>query len=246
MSIGYGVKIIVENTNKEFHSLKDWGLVIGNNNYIGSPVQETNYVTIPGASSRLDLSEAITGSPVFVSREINVKLGGVRPRMNWDNTISELRNAIEGKIVKLIFDNDIGFYWRGRCTLTGYDRARSVGTINLKIAVAEPYKYEIFSSMELWKWDSFNFINGVIRYLGQMDIDNTEIVIPKGNMEAVPVFRIDSITSEALFVTVNGITYTLAVGYNRFPQIKVAGTDEVVLTFVGTGTGAIEYRGGSL
>ena len=246
MNIGYGVKIIVENTNQEFHSLRDWGLVIGNNNYIGSPVQETNYVTIPGVSLRLDLSEAITGSPVFVSREINVKLGGIQPRMNWDNTISKLRNAIEGKIVRLIFDNDINFYWRGRCALVDFDRVRSVGTVNLKIPVADPYKYEVFSSQEQWEWDTFNFTNGVIRYLGLVDIDNTEIIIPKGNMEVVPVFRINTITSEVLTVAVNGSTYILSVGYNRFPQIKVAGNEEVILSFAGTGSGTIEYRGGSL
>lgn len=246
MGIGYGVKIIVEKTNEEFHSLNDWGLVIGNNNYIGAPVQETNYVTVPGASIELDLSEALTGGPVFKSRPINVLLGGMRPRLNWDTVISDFRNHIEGKVVHLIFDNDIGFYWRGRVELVNFDRVRELGSFNLKVPVADPYKYDIFTSNDPWKWDPFNFVNGIIRYLGPLEIDNSTITVPKGNMETVPVFQIDTINSGTLSVTVDGNAYDLAVGENRFPQIKVAGNTEVVMQFTGSGKGTIQYRGGSL
>ena len=36
------VKITVESTGKVFDTLSDWGLAVGNNNYIGDPVQEKN------------------------------------------------------------------------------------------------------------------------------------------------------------------------------------------------------------
>lgn len=246
MNIGYGVKIIVEKTGVEFHSLNDWGLVIGNNNYIGTPVQETNYVTVPGASIELDLSESLTGGPVFKSRPINVLLGGMRSRMDWDSVISSFRNHIEGQVVQLIFDNDLGFYWRGRVEIVNFDRVRELGKFNLKLPIADPYKYDIFTSNDPWEWDPFDFENGVIRYLGPMDINSDSVTVPKGNMETVPVFQIDSITSEILTVSANGNTYTLVVGENRFPQLKVAGEEEVVLKFEGVGRGTIHYRGGSL
>ena len=70
------VKITVEKTGETFDTLEDWGLVVGNNNYIGDPVQETIYIDIPGASAPLDMSEVLTGRPVFKSRPINVILGG--------------------------------------------------------------------------------------------------------------------------------------------------------------------------
>lgn len=246
MSIGYGVKIIIEDTGQEFHSLNDWGLVIGNNNYIGTPIQETNYVTVPGAFRNLDLSEVITGKPVFKSREINVLLGGLKNRLKWDNIISEFRNYIEGRVVHLIFDNDSCFYWRGRVEIANFDRVRELGSFNLRLSMADPYKYDVFDSEDEWEWDPFDFEYGVIRYIGPIEINNTSITVPKGNMEVVPVFIIDSIVSATLTVTVNGTTYSLVKGENRFPQLKVAGETEVILQFTGIGKGTVKYRGGSL
>ncbi len=244
--VGFGVKIIVESTGKTYHSLKDWGLVIGNNNYIGEPEQETNYVEIPGASCCLDMSEALTGHPVFKSRKINVLLGGMRERSRWDNVISEIRNEIHGQIVHLIFDNDLNYYWRGRVTVCDFDRVRELGTFTLSVPMADPYKYDVFDTVDPWEWDPFDFENGVIRYLGPMNINNTSVVVPRGGMETVPVFVINEITTDELKVTVNGSTYSLSVGENRFPQIKVAGNTEILLVFAGIGKGTIKYRGGSL
>ena len=40
-----GFTIIVEKNNRSYHSLSDWGLAIGNNDYIGEPEQETTLIS---------------------------------------------------------------------------------------------------------------------------------------------------------------------------------------------------------
>ena len=127
-----------------------------------------------------------------------------------------------------------------------YDRARELGKFTLKIPMADPYKYDVFNSEDDWEWDPFDFEFGVIRYIGPLEINDTSITVPKGNMETVPIFIIDSIISETLTVTLNDETYELTEGENRFPQLKVAGETEVVLQFTGIGRGSVKYRGGSL
>lgn len=239
------VQITVESTGKVFDTLKDWGLAVGNNNYIGDPVQETNYLEIPGVSVTLDLSEVLTGRPVFKYRPISVLLGGKKNRLKWDSIISEYRNEIEGQVVRLTFSNDLSFFWRGRVSITSFERTRELGQFVLSIPKADPYKYDILTSEEDWLWDPFDFEYGVIRYIGQVEFDNNSITIPKGNMLTVPIFNIDSIEG-SLSVTAKGNTYNLAVGENRFPQLLVAGREEIELQFSGKGTGTIRYRGGSL
>ena len=239
-------KITVERTGKVFDTLKDWGLIVGNNNYIGNPVQETFYETVPGLSKPIDLSEALTGKPVYKSRPINVLLGGKKSRRDWDGFISKYRNEIEGQVVRLTFSNDLGYFWRGRVNITNFERTMEIGTFNLEIPMADPYKYDAFASDELWEWDSFDFEYGTIRYLGTLDIDDSIIIIEKGTMETVPIFKIDSIESGTLTVTVNEKMYNLSIGKNRFPQIKVAGREDVTLKFVGKGVGRVVYRSGSL
>ena len=47
-NLSIGISIIVEDTMQTYHTLEDWGLALGNNNYIGDPEMETTYITVPG------------------------------------------------------------------------------------------------------------------------------------------------------------------------------------------------------
>lgn len=242
-----GIRIEVLSTGSVFHTLEDWGMAIGNNDYIGDPEQEVYYVDIPGSNAFIDMSEALTGEPVYKSRSIGVDLGSIRPRMEWDHVISDLRNEIHGRECKLIFDNDIDHYWKGRLYIEGFDRVRELGTFRLSMPSAEPYKYDLQSSAEDWLWDPFSFEHGVIRTIGQQTVDGElSMEIPRGTMSAVPVFTVSEITSSEFTVSDGRRVYNLANGYNRFPGLKVCGRKDVTLTFRGSGTVTVDYRGGSL
>ena len=95
-----GVTITVIATGKSYHSLRDCGLAIGNNNCIGTPVQETFYLDVPGADGFLDYSEALTGRPIFKQRPIEITLGGKMDRRIWNSFISSIRILLHGKRVR--------------------------------------------------------------------------------------------------------------------------------------------------
>lgn len=242
-----GVEIEVISTGAKYHTLDDWGLAIGNNNCIGAPEQETYYVDIPGASAFMDLSEALTGAPVYKSRAISIDLGGIRNRMDWDNIVSDLRNKIHGRRCKIIFDNDIDHYWTGRLYVEEFDRIRQLGMLKLNMPSAEPYKYDLQSSAEDWLWDPFNFDYGVIRTIDRQTVEGElSICIPEGTMPSVPVFMVSDVASPEFTVSDGQNTFRLINGKNRFPRLKVCGEAEVTLIFRGKGTVLIDYRGGSL
>ena len=154
--------ITVESTGKVIDTLDDWGCAIGNNDYIGEPETETYYIDVPGADGFLDGSEAITGRQVYKSREINVLLGGKKPREDWDSFISTIRNQVHGRIIKVTFSNDPSYYWTGRAYITEFDRFREIGQFHLSIPKADPYKYSIADSTEDWLWDPLNLERGAI------------------------------------------------------------------------------------
>ena len=64
-------------------------------------------------------------------------------------------------------------------------------------------------------------------------------------MAVVPRIRAQNIVN-AITMTVGSKTYQLVNGWNRFPDLKVSGADEVTLNFSGTARITIDYRGGSL
>ena len=132
--------ITIENTGKVIDTLKDWGCAIGNNNYIKEPDVETYYIDVPGADGFLDGSEAIAGRTIYKSREIDVLLGGKKPREDWDSFISNIRGQLHGKKVRVTFSNDPAYFWTGRAYITDFDRSREVGQFHLSIPKAGNYR----------------------------------------------------------------------------------------------------------
>ncbi|SHJ87763.1 phage tail family protein [Hespellia stercorisuis] len=244
-----GATIEVVSTGECFHTINDWHLAIGNNNCIGDPEQETFYLDIPGADGFLDMSEATTGRRIFKNRPVTILLGGKNKRNDWDIIVSDIRNKIEGREVKIIFDNDPGFYWIGRAKISDFDRNREIGSFTLAIPKADPYKYNVADSTEDWLWDSFDFETGIID-------EGTEITVtPSGGtksytiipdiMPFVPVIQVSQIGTAGITMTTAGKTYTLVRGKNRFADI-VVDQEDVTLSFTGQGTLTIRYRRGSL
>lgn len=242
-----GITIIVEKTNTSYHTLNDWGLYVTNTDYIKEPVQNKNLVSIPGRDGYIDLSEAVAGHITYASRNIDIELKGVRRKTQWDTTMSFLRNKINGRICKLIFDKDPSWYWKGRVSLNDFASNLKIGSFNLVVPEAEPYKYSITASNEPWLWDPFNFETDMITQIDEITVDGTKTAnIPAGNMYTSPVFVCRNITSSTFTVSDGTTTINLVNGSNKDPRIKVNGDEDVTLTFSGTGKVSVVYRGGSL
>jgi hypothetical protein len=161
--------------------------------------------------------------------------------------MSLLRNKINGRICKLIFDKDPSWYWRGRISLNDFASDLKIGKFNLVVPEAEPYKYSITASNEPWLWDPFNFETDMITQIDEITVDGTKTAsIPAGNMYTSPVFVCRNITSSTFTVSDGTTTINLVNGSNKDPRIKVNGDEDVTLTFSGTGKVSIVYRGGSL
>ena len=243
----YGISIYVEDTERTYHTLDDWEMALGNNNYIGDPEMETTYIKVPGRNGLIDATEAISGRRIYKKRQLEFELGGVRDRLNWDSIISGLRNNVDGRVCRLTLDNDKSHYWRGRVYIKGFDRFRELGTFTLAVPTADPYKYSKTSSAEPWLWDPFNFETDYITYIGAVTVNGTETVtIPAGHMATSPELVVSDKTSSSFTVEADSVTYTLVAGSNKIPAIIVGGDSDVELTFSGNAKVQIVYRSGSL
>lgn len=212
---------IITPDGKKYHSLVDFGLAIGNTNPIGKPVQEKFTVDVPGGPV-LDLSEVLTGEPVFKTRPIHIELGGIRERFLWDSVMSTFRNKFEGKICKIIFDNDYEWYWEGRVELADFEREVSLGKFSLDIPEADAYKYAIMP------------------YERSYDAETAVVEFPLYDKAVVPTF----ICTDACQISDGTTTYDLSIGENRIPNLKT-NTDKV-WTLTGNDTTTVICREMSL
>ena len=69
---------------------------------------------------------------------------------------------------------------------------------------------------------------------------NRTVTILGAGIDNPPVFVVSE--AENLKLSHEGWTYTLKVGRNRFPAVRV-GKEDVTLAFSGTGKLSVEYRG---
>lgn len=224
----------------EKHSFRDYGLIMTNKN-ITDAVAQTRFVSVPGRNGSIDLSEVVTGNVRYDDRKITLEFYAPITLENLDAYISDLRNELSGEKVRLVFDDDIAFYWSARITNVGLKVSGGERTISIE-AYADPYKYTIQSTEEDWLWNPFDFEQSVINDFGNIVVEGTKTI----TIEGVKKYTTPTITCSApMTVTFNGRTYNLAQGSQiAYGILLTEGTD--TLTFNGNGVVSINYVGGSL
>lgn len=227
------------------HSYRDWGLILKSRPVISPPSPKTVYVDIPASDGIIDLTESLTGNVKYENRIITCEFNVLDARKRWSNIYSEILDFLHGQQVKVILDEDPTYYYIGRVKVNEWKSDKKTSTIIIEGNV-EPYKLEMFSSLEDWEWDSFNFETGIIREYKNIKVDGSLTFTIEGRRKGVvPSFIVQSDDGKGLKVKFNGTTYDLSDGTNRVLNI-ITKEGLNTLYFTGHGTVSIDYRGGRL
>ena len=229
----------------------DWYLIPETRPVINPPETKTKFVDLPGADWHLDLSTVLTGDIAYGSRtgslDFIVDNGQLSDydAKKWYKVYSNILNYLHGQLFKATLEDDPSFYYHGRFSVNSWKSEAHNSKVTIDYDVA-PYKYEKFSSLEDWEWDSFNFETGIIRNYKDLRVDGSlELVIIGRRMAVTPSFIIKSDDGSGMSVKFNGTTYSLADGTSRVVNIRTV-EGENTLTFTGNGTISVDYRGGCL
>lgn len=227
----------------EKHTYKDWNLILTSTD-IDFPDPKTETVDVPGTDGELDFSEVLTGDISYKNRKISFEFEMVDRFANWKNKISEISNYLHGRKFKIILDEDPSFYYYGRITINNFKSNKSTGTITIEADV-EPYKYDLYSSIENWLWNPFNFETGIINETNELQVNSElEVVIYGRRKKVVPIINCNSPENQMQVVFKNE-AYNLSNGTQKILNIEIC-EGKNVLKFIGNGIISIEYRGGSL
>lgn len=223
------------------HTERDWGLKLLSV-YIPMPDPKTQTIDISGGDGSIDLTE-INGRPAYKDRDglelaFDLMDGDYT---TWFMKYSQFAAEMHGRKVKMVLDDEPEHYYMVRLNIDGKKTNPVYSEVTLS-GSAEPFKYDLLSSGEPWIWDIFNFRTGVIRTLMDVEITSTNktVTILGAGIDNPPVFVVTEANN--LKLTHDGRTYSLKVGRNRFPAVRV-GKENVTLTFSGTGKMSVEYRG---
>ena len=205
-----------------------------------------NFLELPARNGNLDLSETLTGLPMYGNREITVTLGGKMSRVAWMQILSKFNNRYHNRTVQVTFEDDPNYYWEGRLSVNDdIELGQEVATFSFLLN-AQPYKLESRDGGEgsCQAWDTFVFSTDIFRDYYGLTVDGTLTVNVYGNeMPVIPTFNVSN--ADGLKVSFGGQEYSLTNGKNKIYDI-VTMPGNNILTFSGKGTVTIEYRGGSL
>lgn len=209
-----------------FHTWADWGLYLTGPASISLPVPQTNYIEVPGRDGYLDLSTALTGEPVYQTRDFSVPLMSLASPEAWPGLYSSILNAIHGQTLEIVLDEDPDYYYTGRVSveLPSYD-----GTWQFVVSgVLYPYKLKQTDTV-------------VTAALTDTD---TVLTLTNQRRPVVPVITVDAET----LLTWNGGTCTVSPGAHSLTALRLTAGSHTLKarTVSGAGTITITYREGSL
>lgn len=235
----------VEDTGESYNSAEDWNLVL--NGFTISDAEARKFaVSVPGRDGALDLSDAL-GGVYYENRKIEVRFTCVNyVAERFHLLASVVRNALDGKVARVIFSDDLAFFWRGRPQVSAEWGGMNYSKLTVSLD-AEPYKLNVVSSYDAWRWDSFNFVNGVITQASDIELSGSteSITLPKDPARGKPTLWLNTGSARAR-LSGEQTWHTLKAGANVFPEIRMSATAESTLILNGTGSVGVEYRVGSL
>lgn len=223
----------------------DWFLIPTSRPVFNPPKPKTAYIDIPGADGHLDVSESLTGAVVYDPRQGSIEFVVDNWHREWHELYSDILHYLHGKTMRAVLEDDPQYYYEGRFTVNQWksDPHNSKITIDY---IVHPYKFELFSSLDDWLWDSFNFETGVIREYKDLRVsENLSLTVVGSRKSVVPSFIVKSDNGRGLTVEFNGVKYALPDGVSKVAGI-VIGEGESTLKFTGRGTVSVDYRGGRL
>lgn len=208
----------------EVHSYHDLHLILAP--FTPAPAKpQTNFLKVPGRDGSLDLTEA-NGEVKFNDRTFPFTFTiRADDDLSFDERLSAVSNALNGKRCRITLDRDPDYYWLGRCVVDQHQRDKGIGKIVVK-ATVQPYKLK----------QSATVVSVALSSAAKT------VVLENGRMAAVPVIEC---TASGAVVAFGGTAYTLKAGENKILDIRLT-EGKNLLAVKGTGTMSITWQEGAL
>lgn len=208
----------------EYHSYDDLHLILSEKE-IGAPQVKTQMLDIPGADGALDLTDFF-GEPKYDNVQHKFTFTTIRPRSEFLTQYSAVKNAIHGKKVRIVLDDDPTFFYVGRCDVSSFKSEKGIGTITVTCD-CEPYKYKAAETV-----------------VSQAVDGTAEVGLTNARKRAVPLVTIETdISLNIVYKTVN--VWSLGAGSFMLPELELVEGENIV-TVTGTGTISFTWREGTL
>lgn len=138
-----------------------WRIVPTSRPVFAAPSPKTNYVEVPGANGKLDLSQVLTGYPLYDNRTGSIEFVVMNDFRHWQTAYTDIMTTIHNRKLYCVYEEDPEYYYVGRWSVQSWSTGNDHSRITLSYEL-EPYKWRLYDSDDAWLWDPFNFRTGVV------------------------------------------------------------------------------------
>lgn len=203
------------------HTYNDFSLILSSKK-IGVPQPKTELLEVPGADEPIDFTEFF-GDVKFDNRKLEFEFTTLVPQTKFMTLFSRIQNALNGKRMKIVLDEDPDFYYSGRVSVKEWLADKSIGKITIECD-CDPYKLKKDKTI----------VSNIV------SVEKT-VILSNLRKHVVPIFK----SSAEIRIEFKGNSYSMSAGEARFPAI-VLKEGETELKLKGNSTVTIEYQEGGL
>ena len=207
-----------------YHSYNDLKLILESKE-IGSPEVKVRKIDIEGADGSLDMTDFF-GEVRYDNTTHKFEFFTIVPQAQFLSLFSAVKNALHGKKMRIILDDDPLFFYMGRIKVLPFTSEKSIGKISIECD-CEPYKYKLEKTVV------------------SVAVNGTQTInLTNGRKRAVPEVSIT--TSGGMNIVFQGSNiWDLGSGSYTLPELElVEGVNAVTVT--GTGTITFTWQEGNL
>ena len=189
---------------------------------IEAPAVKEKRLDIEGADSDLDLTEFF-GEPKYSNARHKFNFTKVFTDTESLSAFAAIKNALHGKKMRVILDDDPSFFYVGRLFVTKFTDERNIGVLQIE-ADCEPYKYKLEKTV-----------------VSKAVSGTTAIKLTNSRKRVVPEIT----TTATMTIAFNSFSRSVSAGTFVIPELElIAGENTVTVT--GTGTITFSYQEGEL
>lgn len=203
------------------HTYNDFSLILSAKK-IGVPQPKTELLEVPGADEPIDFTEFF-GDVKFDNRKLEFEFTTLVPQSKFMTLFSRIQNALNGKRMKIVLDEDPDFYYSGRVSVKEWLADKSIGKITIECD-CDPYKLKKDKTI----------VSNIVSV-------EKAVILSNLRKHVVPIFK----SSAEIRIEFKGNSYSMSAGEARFPAI-VLKEGETELKLKGNSTVTIEYQEGGL
>lgn len=208
----------------DYHSWNDFQLILKPKE-IASPAIKSRKLEIEGADSDIDYTDFF-GEAKFENVVHTFDFSTIVPQSEFVALFSRIKNALHGKKMRIILDDDPSFYYWGRCSVSTFTTSKGVGEVSVECD-CEPYKYKLAKTT----------VTATVA-------DSATVTLTNSRKRAVPEVRIT--TDSSLRIEYRGSNiWDLGPGSYTLPELELTEGANII-TVTGTGTIAFEWQEGGL